>query len=179
MNSSDSSSTQNNVPPPVQTVLAIPQAGISEILGLAELLKSKGGREDIYKLASELKMEFGETLNIIRGAEILGLVHTPGGDVVLEPLGEKVTKSRIKARKEIVKEQMRGLPLFQTISQLLNDEENHSVSRDQLVEKLAELAPNENAEHLFQSIVTWGRYAELFGYNDDLQLFYLDKGDPT
>jgi NitT/TauT family transport system ATP-binding protein len=156
--------------------VSLPQIGVGEILGLVELLKSKGGREDIYKLAAELKMEFGDTLTVIRGAELLGLVNTPGGDVVIEPMGEKVTRSRINARKTIIRGQLEKIPIFQTITAFLKTKEDHQASRDQVLEKLAELIPNENSEQTFHTLVTWGRYAELFGYNDDTQSFYLDIG---
>lgn len=157
------------------TAAGIPSIGISEILGLAELLKSKGGREDIYKLAAELKMEFGQTLDVIRAAELLGLVHTPGGDVVLEALGEKITRSRINGRKQLIRQQLEKLPVFVTLENYLKDREDHQATRDQLLEKLAELVPNENCEQTFVTLVNWGRYAEIFGYNDDSQTFYLDK----
>ncbi len=154
--------------------IQLPQIGISEILGLVELLKSKGGREDIYKLAAELKMEFGETLAVIRAAELLGLVNTPGGDVLVEPTGEKITRSKISDRKLIVKEQLQKLSLFRKLSEFLNEKDDHRATRDEVLEKLAELVPNENAEQTFSSLVNWGRYAELYGYNDDSQTFYLD-----
>jgi NitT/TauT family transport system ATP-binding protein len=157
----------------------LPQTGISEVMGLVELLKSKGGREDIYKLAAELQMEFGDTLTVIRGAELLGLVHTPGGDVVIETLGEKVTKSRVKGRKTIVKEQLAKIPVFKRVIQFLGEKDDHQATRDQLLEILAELIPNENNEQTFATLVNWGRYAELFGYNDDSQTFYLDQNQPT
>jgi len=48
------------------------------------------------------------------------------------------------------------------------------VTREEVLDKLAELLPNEDAESSFSTIVNWGRYAELFGYNDDTQTFYLD-----
>lgn len=160
---------------PVESSLTpLPQIGISEILGLVELLKHKGGREDIYKLAAELKMEFGDTLTVIRGAEMLGLVHTPGGDVVLEALGDKVTKSKIAARKKIIKEQVAKLPIFKKVSDFLNEREDKQATRDQLLEILAELIPTDHNENTFKTIVNWGRYSELFGYNDDTQTFYLD-----
>ena len=44
-----------------------------------------------------------------------------------------------------------------------------------MLEKLAELLPNEDAENSFGTVVTWGRYSELFGYNDDTQTFYLGE----
>jgi len=155
---------------------ALPQIGISEILGLIEFLKSKGGREDIYKLAAELKMEFGDMLTVIRGAEFLGLVHTPGGDVVVEPLGEKLTRSRINGRKVLIKAQLEKIPVFKTLMAFLDEKDERQATREQLLDKLAELIPNENNEQTFTTLVNWGRYAELFGYNDDSEMFYIDSG---
>ena len=171
---SNSNTSGAQPPAPATEAHGLPQIGISEILGLVELLKSKGGREDIYKLAAELKMEFGDTLTVIRGAELLGLVHTPGGDVVIEALGEKVSRSRINDRKAIIREQLKKIPLFQAVTHFLHEMEDQRSTRDQLLEKLAELLPNENAEMSFQTVVNWGRYAELFGYNGDSETFYLD-----
>ena len=43
-----------------------------------------------------------------------------------------------------------------------------------MLEHLAMLLPNETPERQFQTMVNWGRYAELFGYNKDEDRFYLD-----
>lgn len=152
----------------------LPQVGISEILGLVELLRAKGGREDIYKLARELQMEFGDTLTVIRAAELLGLVHTPGGDVEVVKAGDLIGCAKINERKGIIYDQLLVLPLFKGLRDYLTAKEDHRASREEVVEKLAELIPNENAEQTFATLVQWGRYAELFGYNDDSETFYLD-----
>jgi NitT/TauT family transport system ATP-binding protein len=152
----------------------LPQIGISEILGLVELLRAKGGREDIYKLARELQMEFGDTLTVIRAAELLGLVHTPGGDVEVVKAGDLIGRAKINERKGIIYDQLLLLPLFKALRDYLTAKEDHQASREEVVEKLAELIPNENAEQTFTTLVQWGRYAELFGYNDDSETFYLD-----
>jgi len=157
-----------------KTFETLPQIEISEILGLVELLKSKGGREDIYKLASELQMEFGDTLAVIRAAELMGLVRTPGGDVEVDSVGELITQARISDRKAIIHDQLQKLPLFKTVSDYLAEKEDHRALRDEVLDKLAEILPNENAEQTFGMLVQWGRYAELFGYNDDSETFYLD-----
>ena len=150
-----------------------------EVLGLVELIKSKGGREDIYKLAQELSMEFGDTLSVIRGAELLGFVHTPGGDVEIQPLGKELLKAKVSERKAIVCKQLEKLEVFSKIEDFLRSIEDHEVSKDEVLEKIAELIPNNNVEQSFSNIVQWGRYGELFGYNDDTQTFYLDDEDET
>lgn len=171
---------KNSEQPPSSTSIeqqGLPDIGISEILGLVELLKSKGGKEDIYKLAAELNMEFGHVLSVIRAAEILKLVHTPGGDVVLEPMGEKISRSKISHRKSLIKDQIAAIAVFRKVSDFLKDKEENEASRQDVLDVLAELLPNQNAEQSFSTLVQWGRYAELFGYNDDRETFYLDGGD--
>ena len=98
---------------------ALPEIGISQILGLVELLAGKGGREDIYKLAAELSMELGETLAVIRAAEMLGLVHTPGGDVEVEQFGYKVVDASITDRKDLIRDKLAELPLFKAVIEYL------------------------------------------------------------
>jgi NitT/TauT family transport system ATP-binding protein len=154
---------------------ALPEIGISQILGLVELLVGKGGREDIYKLAGELSMELGETLTVIRAAEMLGLVHTPGGDVEVEPFGQKVVDASITDRKDLIRGTLEELPLFKIVREYLVSQEETEVTREEMLDKLAELLPNEDAEASFGSVVSWGRYSELFGYNDDTQTFYLGE----
>lgn len=163
---------------PSRSPQALPEISIGQILGLVELLLNKeGGREDIYKLAAELSMELGETLGVIKAAEMLGLVHTPGGDVVVESFGTKVIDGSINERKELIGEKLEKLPLFKALRDYLKTQDGE-VTREEALEKLAELLPNEDAEASFTTLVNWGRYAELFGYNDDTQTFYLDTGEP-
>jgi NitT/TauT family transport system ATP-binding protein len=157
-----------------QTQLGLPQVEISEILGFIEILKSKGGKEEIHELASELSMELGDTLRVVRGAELLKLVHTPGGDVVLEELGKQVANAKISERKEMLRVQMETIPVFKKLCDFLNEKEDHAASKEEVLEKIAELLPHDHAEDSFHVLVSWGRYGELFGYNDDEQSFYLD-----
>jgi NitT/TauT family transport system ATP-binding protein len=151
----------------------LPEIGISQILGLVELLVGRNGREDIYKLAGELSMELGETLTVVKAAELLGLVHTPGGDVVVEAFGNKVIDASITDRKDLIRGKLEQLPAFKNVREYLHSKEDHEATREEVLEKLAELIPNEDAESSFSTIVNWGRYSELFGYNDDTQTFYL------
>jgi NitT/TauT family transport system ATP-binding protein len=161
-------------PPAASQLLSLPEMGISQILGLVELLIGKGGREDIYKLAGELSMELGETLTVVKAAELLGLVHTPGGDVVVENFGHQVIDASITERKDLIREKLEHLSAFKSIREFLSSKDDAEVGREEVLEKLAELIPNDDAETSFSTLVNWGRYAEMFGYNDDSQTFYLD-----
>ena len=153
----------------------IPDCQLTWVFGLLETLEDRGGRDDGYKIARDLHFKFSDLLKVMKAAEILGFVSTPDGDVVLEPLGKQFLERDINQRKLIIREQLKKLGLFSYLIRLLRGQEDRSLSKQVVLEHLAMLLPNEPPEKLFTTIVNWGRYAELFGYNKDEDRFYLDQ----
>ena len=155
----------------------LPSTGISKILGLCEILDDHGGKEDVYRLAQFLHMPFGELLLVIKGAEMLGLVETPGGDALLTPIGKKALETSMNEKKALLREQLLRLNLFQHIVKLLEHAEEQQVPAEVILEELAVLLPQEQPRQLFTTILNWGRYGEVFGYSRDTDLFYLQRPD--
>ncbi len=153
----------------------IPDCQTAWVFGLLEMLEDRGGREDGYKIARDLQFKFSDLLKVMKTAEILGFVSTPAGDIVIEPLGKQFLESDMNQRKLIVREQLKRLGLFAYFMRLLRGQEDHSVQKELVLEHLAMLLPNESPEKMFSTIVNWGRFAELFGYNKDEDRFYLDQ----
>ncbi len=151
----------------------LPAIGINHVLGLCEVLDDRGGRDDVYKLSRELNFRLGDLLGAIRGAELLGLVSTPGGDIVLEPLGKRAVDGDVNVKKAILKEQMLKLRLFQFFVTLLSNAPEEGLPREQILEELAILLPNENPKTAFQTLVSWGRFGDVFGYSRDTDRFFL------
>ena len=157
------------------SIAPLPDAGLTLVFGLLELLEDRGGREDGYKIARDLNFKFGDLLKVMKAGEILGLVSTPAGDVVLEPLGKQFLDAKINERKLMVREQLKKHSLFSYFIRLLHGQEDKSLTKEVVLEHLAMLLPAEKPERQFQALVNWGRYAELFGYNKDEDRFYLDN----
>jgi NitT/TauT family transport system ATP-binding protein len=153
----------------------IPETNLPRVFGLLEILDDRGGKEDGYKLARELNYNFGELLKVMKAAEIFGFVETPRGDIVLEPLGKRFLESDINQRKIILRERLKEHGLFSYFVRLLRGQEDRSLPKEMIIEHLTILLPNENAVRLFATMVNWGRFAELFGYNHDDDRFYLDQ----
>jgi NitT/TauT family transport system ATP-binding protein len=156
-------------------ITPVPDCGMTWVFGLLELLEDRGGREDGYKIARDLNFKFGDLLKVMKAAEILGFVSTPVGDVVLEPLGRQILDSAINERKIIVRERLKQHGLFSYFVRLLHAQEDRSLTKEVVLEHLAMLLPAEKPERQFTTIVNWGRFAELFGYNKDEDRFYLDN----
>ena len=149
-------------------ITPLPDAGLTLVFGLLELLEDRGGREDGYKIARDLNFKFGDLLKVMKAAEILGLVSTPAGDVVLEPLGKQFLDAKINERKLIVRDQLKKHSLFSYFIRLLHGQEDKSLTKEVVLEHLAMLLPSEKPERQFQTMVNWGRFAELFGYNKEI-----------
>jgi NitT/TauT family transport system ATP-binding protein len=152
----------------------LPQVDLNSVMGLVKVVEDVGGREDVFRLARETNFEFGQILQVIKAAEMLGLVHTPGGDVEVTDLGRKVLKSKILKRKELIREQIRKLPIFVSVLQMLQRTEEGRADRDVFLEAFALFLPEEDPERLLDTVIDWGRFAELVGYNDDSEEVYLN-----
>jgi NitT/TauT family transport system ATP-binding protein len=153
----------------------IPNVGISRIIGLLEVLDDAGGRYDVYRLARDLNLEFGEILRVIKAAEMLSLVETPGADVVLTSTGSQMLRGRINSRKKLLKEQLKKLPIFRAVVEALQRSDDSRADADAFLEIFALHLPAEDSEALLKTVIDWGRYAELVGYRPDDQELYLDQ----
>ena len=153
----------------------IPQVPISRIIGLLEVLDDAGGRYDIFRLAREVNFEFGEILKVIKAAEMLGFVETPGADVVLTAVGGKLLKARVNARKTLLKEQLKKLPIFRSVVDALERSEERRADQYAFLEIFALHLPAEDSESLLKTVIDWGRYAELIGYDPEERALYLDQ----
>jgi len=160
---------------PAAGINPIPDCQLTWVFGLLEMLEDRGGREDGYKIARELQFKFSDLLKVMKTAEILGFVATPDGDVVLESLGSQFLESDMNQRKLIIRGRLKNLGLFAYFMRLLRGQEDRSLQKELVLEHLAMLLPNESPEKVFSTIVNWGRFAELFGYNKDEDRFYLDQ----
>ncbi len=154
---------------------ALPHINLNELAGLLEYLdKMPSDRDDIYRLAEELKVNSDHLLRILDAAELLGFATIAQGDITLRPLGETFAEASIQARKEIFATRIRRLPIFKWLFAMLSATDAHQLKWDVVQTALELEFPPEEAERQLNAAVTWGRYAELLSYEDDTQLIYLE-----
>jgi NitT/TauT family transport system ATP-binding protein len=158
---------------------ALPHITISDLTGLLEHLAERPeDRADIYRLDAELHIDSDHLLRLTETAELLGFATIAQGDITLTPLGETFAEASILARKEIFATRIRRLPIFKWLLGLLQ-----ASARGQLEWKVVlaalelEFSPAEAGRQL-DTIVNWGRYAELFAYDDDAEVLTLETIPP-
>jgi NitT/TauT family transport system ATP-binding protein len=155
---------------------ALTHVNISDLSGLLEYVAEKpNDQDDIYRLTDELGVDSDQVLSITETAELLGFVTVAEGDIILTPLGETFAEASILARKEIFATRIRRLPLVRWLINMLQRAEKHALKWDVLKMALELEFPPEEAEKQLDTLINWGRYAEIFSYDDEAEQIYLES----
>jgi NitT/TauT family transport system ATP-binding protein len=153
----------------------LPHVDIGDLMGLVEHLEEAGGRQDLYVLARELQLELDDLLPLIEALDILGLGHAEEGDAVLTDLGHQFAEADLQGEKELFRTQvLQNVELVRQIMRELEASPDHSIKEDRLLEQLQQYFSEPEARRQLDTAIDWGRYAELFAYDDDSGELYLE-----
>jgi len=152
----------------------LPAAHVEEIVGLLEVVHDHGDNINLFALASHLRLDIGRAILAIKAAELLELVETPRQDVRLTAPGRAFVAADPDGRKRIYHRQLRAIPTFAYLVDALRRAPDLRLPADVIEEELAMHVPEEPIEQLFDTVVSWGRYGELLGYDPETREVYLD-----
>lgn len=165
-------SSTTHTPPKSQP---LPHVRIGSIAGLLELMEGRANN-DLYRLAQELLLEVDDILPILEAAKLMELITVAEGDVRLTELGTTFINGSIDERKQIIRERLqKNIRLVQQISQLLQAKRNHRISEDLVVDLLNNSFTQTEAYRQLNTAIDWGRYAELFGYDEPSGEIFLEE----
>ncbi len=157
----------------------LPYAPINAIAGLVEHLAEEGKSADMYRVGAELGMELDDLLPAVEAAELLGLATVRAGDIALTPLGETFAGTTILVRKEIFARRILLQPTVRWIVDELQGSSEHRLSEDHFLKILEDHFTPDVAERQLDIAINWGRYAEVFEFDDDRDELYLPKMEPV
>jgi NitT/TauT family transport system ATP-binding protein len=160
-------------PPELTTILPLPEASTSEIVGLLEYLDARGGKDNVFRIANDTNREFGRVITVVKAAEMLDFVDTPKQLVVLEPTGQRFVRANPDERKLIWREQLLKLRLFREIYEVLQRQPEHEIDREFLLETFILKMPQENYERIFNTFIRWARFGDLFAFDETTETISL------
>ena len=152
----------------------LPEADPNALAGLTEEVFEAGGRQDLPRLSESLNLELDDLLPIVDAAEVLSFARVERGDIVLTPLGEAFAEASILARKEIVAARALRLPTIRWIYETLQADEDGRLPAEYFVERLRRDF-GDQAEEQLSLAIGWGRYAELFAFDDATDELYIEE----
>ena len=154
----------------------LPHARSGGISGLLEILDSRGGAEDLPALAVDLRLEVDDLLPAVDAAVMLGFAMVAQGDVMLTAIGREFANAEVHRSHEIFREQLLDrIPLIQTVLAMCESKRDGRISKEFVLDILDEHFSATEAERQFDTLVDWGRYAQLFDYHADEERIYLDR----
>jgi NitT/TauT family transport system ATP-binding protein len=154
---------------------SIPYVPVGQILGLLSILRDTPDLTNIYDISNEIGKEFGETIGIVKAAEILELVDTPKNDVRLTELGQSFLSADRIGRRLIFSDQIHNLRIFHIIIEYLRLQDE--VEADQILKDIASALPYDNPEKILQTMVAWGRYAGIMDFNASARTVFVLKDE--
>ncbi len=155
---------------------ALPHVSIGDVTGLIELVNTHGGRDDLYQIGRLLHLEVDDLLPLVEAAELLGLATVDEGDIVLTEAGQQFAAAGVLEEKKVFRDQaLASISILRTIVYELQNTPAHTLPERHFLALLEQHFSEEEAQSQLHTAINWGRYAELFTFQDDRELFRLDE----
>jgi NitT/TauT family transport system ATP-binding protein len=154
--------------------------GTNIMSGLLETLENPPyeGRADLPALAAALQYEADELLPLGETLTMLGFAILEEGDLQITDAGRQFVNAETEERKALfAKTILAHVPLVAEIRKVLDERWNHRASAVRFRDELEDHMSAEYAEETLRTVIAWGRFAELYEYDEEAQQFSLEEED--
>jgi len=165
----------------------IPGTGVGMVLnhvssnvlsGLIETLAGPpyNGHADLPVLAGQLQLEADEILHLGESLQLLRFAQLSEGDLMLTDAGKRFANLETDARKRMFAEHLVSyVPVMGLIKRVLDERPTHTAPAARFRNELEDYMSEDYADETLRTIVSWGRYAELFSYDEQSESFSLEN----
>ena len=147
------------------------------LAGLMEALAGPpyDGRADLPALAASLQLEADELLPLGETLQLLHFAELEEGDIKLSETGRQFVQSDTDDRKKLFAASLLAhVKLAAAIRRTLDERWNHRASAVRFRDELEDHMSPDYAEETLRAIIAWGRYAELYSFDEEAQQFSLE-----
>ena len=133
------------------------------------------GRADLPELGEDLQLEVDELFPIAETLAMLRFAVVAEGDIQLTDAGRRFTEMDTDERKRLFAAQLTAhVPLAALIRRVLDERASHRAPYSRFSDELEDHMSEDFAEETMRAVIQWGRYAELFSYDDESRAFSLE-----
>jgi NitT/TauT family transport system ATP-binding protein len=174
-------------PAPSRTVDAtfgspLHQVSTNLLAGLMEALAGPpyNGRADLPALAESLQLEADELLPLGETLQMMHFAELEEGDIRLTDAGRQFVNADTDDRKKLFAAALRTyVPLAAAIRHTVDERWNHRASAVRFRDELEDHMSPEYAEETLRAVIGWGRFAELYSFDEEAQQFSLEDIEPA
>lgn len=154
----------------------LPHVRPGGLAGFLEMLPEDGSATDLYRLADDLGLEVDDILPITEAGVLLGFVTLAEGDLQITELGRRFAEADIRGQKDLFREAaLRNVPLLDQIRRAVLAKSDHRVADEFFRDLLDEYFTEQELQRQLETVIAWGRYAEIFDYDADEKRFFLPE----
>jgi NitT/TauT family transport system ATP-binding protein len=161
----------------LQLASRLPVVSTNEMAGLIETIAAPpyGGKADLPELARSLQLEVDDLFPIAEVLQYLGFTEIKEGDIHLSADARKFAELDPQSRKTMFAQHLlASVPLAQHVRHVLDDRPGHRAPRVRFEQELEDYLSDSAAEETLDAVIAWGRYAEVFAYDDQAEIFSLE-----
>lgn len=147
----------------------LPSTPLSELTGILEILANSDddNQYDLADFAEEHLLDVDNLFTAVEALEMFGFARIKRGKIILTDEGYQFAEADILQRKKIFSTQLLTyIELARYIRTELDQSNDHVIDKSALLQRLDKHFSEDIANEIFRIIVDWGRYAEIFAYND-------------
>jgi NitT/TauT family transport system ATP-binding protein len=155
----------------------LPPVSTNMIAGLIETVAAApyDGKADLPEIARTLQLEIDELFPVAEILHYLGFAEIKDGDIQLSAAARHFAELDTQSRKEIFAHHLlASVPLAQHIKRVLDERPGHRAPRVRFEQELGDYLSDAAAEETLDAVIDWGRYAEVFAYDDQAEMFSLE-----
>jgi NitT/TauT family transport system ATP-binding protein len=170
--------TRPDSPPGHGLGTVLPRVSPNLLSGLMETLAQEpfNGKADLPEMASLLQMEIDELFPVAETLQMLRFAQLEGGDIRLLDAGAEFARAAVDERKKIFARQLLAcVPLAAHVRRVLDERASHVAPMSRFSDEIEDYMTPEAAETTLRAVISWGRYAELFAYDDEKARFSLEN----
>lgn len=157
--------------------LVLPEVPTDSFASLAEALdQTPKGEETLAKLADDLILEVDELFPIADMLQLIRFAEMEGNRIHLTPAGRRYAGADVDARKQLFAQHLLTyVPLVGHIRRILDERPQHMAPARRFRDELEDYMSEDYAEQTLRAVTAWGRYGEVFAFDDSSDLFTLEN----
>jgi len=158
--------------------MVLPTVSTNALAGLLEAVHAApyDGRADLPELAGSLGYALDELFPLAEVLQLLRFAVLEGGDLRLLPAGRSYVEAGVDVRKQLFARQLLNfVPLVGHIRRVLDDRQGHTAPARRFRDELEDFMDEADAARTLGSAIQWGRYGELFAYDQAADMFSLEN----
>jgi NitT/TauT family transport system ATP-binding protein len=148
------------------------------LTGLMEAVNEPpyNGKADLPVIAEEQHLEVDELFPAAEALQLLRFAEVEGGDMKLTEAGLQFAHGETDDRKKLfARHLLTYVPLAAHVRRVLDERASHTAPKSRFFDELEDYMAEDAAEQTLRTIISWGRYAEVFAYDDNRQAFSLEN----